>query len=168
MATLDFALGEDIDALRDTVAAWARDRVAPIAAAIDRDNVFPASSVARDGRARPARRHRARGIRRRGMGYLAHVVAVEEIARASGSVALSYGAHSNLCVNQIRLNGTPGQKARYLPPLVSGEHVGALAMSEAGAGSDVVSMRLRATRSGATATSSTARNTGSPTAPTPT
>jgi isovaleryl-CoA dehydrogenase len=148
MATLDFALGEEVDALRATVAAWARDRVAPIAAAIDRDNAFPAHLWREMGELGLLGVTVPEDYGGAEMGYLAHVVAVEEIARASGSVALSYGAHSNLCVNQIRLNGTPGQKARFLPRLVTGEHVGALAMSEAGAGSDVVSMRLRATRRG--------------------
>lgn len=143
-ASLDFALGEDLDALRDMAQSWAQDRVAPLAAGIDRDNVFPAhlwremGDLGLLGITVPEEYGGA------GMGYLAHVVAIEEIARASASVALSYGAHSNLCVNQIKLNGTAEQKARYLPKLVSGEHVGALAMSEAGAGSDVVAMRLRA------------------------
>ena len=146
MATLDFALGEEIDALRDLVRSWAQERVAPIAAEIDRSNQFP-NELWREmgdlgllGITVPEEYGGA------GMGYLAHVVAVEEIARASASVSLSYGAHSNLCVNQIKLNGTPEQKAKYLPGLVSGEHVGALAMSEAGAGSDVVSMKLRAVK----------------------
>lgn len=143
-AGLDFALGEDIDALRDAVQSWAQARVAPMAAEIDRANLFPAALWREMGDLgllgiTVEEEHGGAGL-----GYLAHVVAVEEIARASASVALSYGAHSNLCVNQIRLNGTAGQKARYLPKLVSGEHVGALAMSEAGAGSDVVSMKLRA------------------------
>jgi isovaleryl-CoA dehydrogenase len=144
MAALDFALGEEVDALRDTVAAWARDRVAPIAAAIDRDNAFPAHLWCEMGALGLLGVTVPEEYGGADMGYLAHVVAVEEIARASGSVALSYGAHSNLCVNQIKLNGTPEQRARFLPRLVAGEHVGALAMSEAGAGSDVVSMRLRA------------------------
>jgi isovaleryl-CoA dehydrogenase len=143
-ASLDFALGEDLDALREAVQSWAQERVAPLAAGIDRDNVYPAhlwremGDLGLLGITVPEEYGGA------GLGYLAHVVAVEEIARASASVSLSYGAHSNLCVNQIKLNGTAEQKARYLPKLVSGEHVGALAMSEAGAGSDVVSMRLRA------------------------
>jgi isovaleryl-CoA dehydrogenase len=146
--TPDFGLGPEIEALRDTVAAWARDHVAPIATAIDRDNVFPSHLWREMGDLGLLGVTVEEEYGGAAMGYLAHVVAVEEIARASGSVALSYGAHSNLCVNQIRLNGSPGQKARYLPKLVSGEHVGALAMSEAGAGSDVVSMRLRATKRG--------------------
>ena len=141
---LDFALGEDIDALRDLVRGWAQERVAPIAAEIDRTNVFPAELWREMGELGLLGITVPEEYGGAGMGYLAHVVAVEEIARASASVALSYGAHSNLCVNQIRLNGTAAQKARYLPKLVAGEHVGALAMSEAGAGSDVVAMRLRA------------------------
>jgi isovaleryl-CoA dehydrogenase len=143
-ATLNFALGEEVEALRDLVQSWAQERVAPIAAEIDRSNLFPAGlwremgGLGLLGITVPDEYGGA------GLGYLAHVVAVEELARASPSVALSYGAHSNLCVNQIRLNGSEAQRRRYLPKLVSGEHVGALAMSEAGAGSDVVSMRLRA------------------------
>ncbi len=143
-ATLNFALGEEFDALRDTVQAWAQDRVAPLAAEIDRTNVFPAHLWREMGELGLLGITVPEEYGGAGMGYLAHVIAVEEIARASASVSLSYGAHSNLCVNQIKLNGTAEQKARYLPRLVSGEHVGALAMSEAGAGSDVVSMRLRA------------------------
>ncbi|QDL91323.1 isovaleryl-CoA dehydrogenase [Paroceanicella profunda] len=145
-ASMKFDLGEDIAALRDLVHRWAQERVAPMAAEIDRSNAFPPELWREMG---------ALGILGvtvdeeyggAGMGYLAHTVVVEEIARASASVSLSYGAHSNLCVNQIRLNGSEAQKRRYLPGLISGEHVGALAMSEAGAGSDVVSMRLRAER----------------------
>jgi isovaleryl-CoA dehydrogenase len=143
-ATMRFGLGEDVDALREMVHRWAQERVKPLAAAIDRDNVFP-NELWREmgelgllGITVPEEHGGA------GMGYLAHVVAVEEIARASASVSLSYGAHSNLCVNQIALNGDAAQKAKYLPGLVSGEQVGALAMSEAGAGSDVVGMKLRA------------------------
>ena len=144
MATLNFALGEDIDALRDLVRGWAQERLAPMAAAIDRENVFPAELWREMGELGLLGITVPEEYGGAGLGYLAHVVAVEEIARASASVSLSYGAHSNLCVNQIRLNGTEAQKRKYLPKLVSGEHVGALAMSEAGAGSDVVSMRLRA------------------------
>jgi isovaleryl-CoA dehydrogenase len=144
MATLDFALGEDIDALRDLVRGWAQERLAPMAAAIDRENAFPAELWREMGELGLLGITVPEEYGGAGLGYLAHVVAVEEIARASASVSLSYGAHSNLCVNQIRLNGTEAQKRNYLPKLVSGEHVGALAMSEAGAGSDVVSMRLRA------------------------
>ncbi|GAB4266458.1 MAG: isovaleryl-CoA dehydrogenase [Pararhodobacter sp.] len=143
-ASMKFDLGEDIAALRETVHRWAQERVRPMAAEIDRSNSFPnelwkeMGDLGLLGITVPEEYGGA------GMGYLAHAVAVEEIARASASVSLSYGAHSNLCVNQIRLNGTEEQKAKYLPKLVSGEHVGALAMSEAGAGSDVVSMSLRA------------------------
>lgn len=148
LASMNFDLGDEVEALRDTVHRWAQERVKPMAAEIDRSNSFPAElwtemgSLGLLGITVPAELGGA------GMGYLAHVVAVEEIARASASVALSYGAHSNLCVNQIALNGTPAQRDRYLPRLVSGAHVGALAMSEAGAGSDVVSMGLRAERRG--------------------
>jgi len=141
-----FDLGDEVNALRDMVHAWAQERVKPMAADVDRTNRFPSElwremgSLGLLGVTVP---EAYGGV---DMGYLAHTVAVEEIARASASVSLSYGAHSNLCVNQIRLNGTEPQKLRYLPGLISGEHVGALAMSEAGAGSDVVSMRLRAER----------------------
>ncbi|MEI4470779.1 acyl-CoA dehydrogenase family protein [Frigidibacter sp. MR17.24] len=142
--SMRFDLGDEIDALRDTVHAWAQARVKPQAAAIDRDNVFPAALWREMGELGLLGITVPEEYGGAGMGYLAHVVAVEEIARASASVSLSYGAHSNLCVNQIKLNASPAQKARYLPGLVSGERVGALAMSEAGSGSDVVSMRLRA------------------------
>lgn len=144
--SMTFDLGEEIDALRDSVHRWAQERVKPMAAQIDRDNVFPASLWAEMG---DLGLHGITVPEDYGgidLGYLAHVVAVEEIARASASVSLSYGAHSNLCVNQINLNGTAEQKARYLPGLVSGRQVGALAMSESGAGSDVVSMALKADR----------------------
>jgi len=146
--TLNFDLGAEIDMLRDTVAAFCAAELAPRAAAIDRDNDFPADLWRKFG---------ALGLlgmtvdERYGgsaMGYLAHAVAMEEVSRASAAVGLSYGAHSNLCVNQIHRNGSQAQKERYLPKLVSGEHVGALAMSEPGAGSDVVGMRLRAERRG--------------------
>ena len=143
-ASMNFDLGEDVNALRDMVHRWAQERVKPLAAEIDATNEFPAhlwtemGDLGLLGVTVPEEEGGS------GMSYLAHVVAVEEIARASASVSLSYGAHSNLCVNQIKLNGTPEQKAKYLPGLISGEHVGALAMSEAGAGSDVVSMSLRA------------------------
>jgi len=145
-ASMRFDLGEDIAALRDTVHAWAQERVKPLAAEIDRTNNFPAQLWREMGDLGLLGITVAEDYGGANMGYLAHTVAVEEIARASASVSLSYGAHSNLCVNQIHLNGTPEQKAKYLPKLVSGEHVGALAMSEAGAGSDVVSMKLRAER----------------------
>ncbi len=143
-ATMGFGLGEDIDALRDMVHRWAQERIKPIADEVDRTNTFPADlwremgDLGLLGITVPDEDGGA------GMGYLAHVIAVEEIARASASVSLSYGAHSNLCVNQISLNGSAEQKAKYLPGLISGQHVGALAMSEAGAGSDVVGMKLRA------------------------
>ncbi len=145
-ATMNFGLGPDIDALRETVHAWAQKRVKPMAAEVDRSNHFPADLWREMGELGLLGITVPAAFGGVGMGYLAHAVAVEEIARASASVSLSYGAHSNLCVNQINLNGTPDQKARYLPGLVSGAHVGALAMSEAGAGSDVVSMTLRAER----------------------
>src|SRR5215211_1161297 len=145
---LDFGLGEEIDMLRETVRGFSDAKVAPIAAEIDRSDEFPRHLWPEMG---------ALGLHGitveedyggTGMGYLAHVVAMEEISRASASVGLSYGAHSNLCVNQIRRNGTEAHKRQYLPKLISGEHVGALAMSEPGAGSDVVSMRTRAEKQG--------------------
>jgi isovaleryl-CoA dehydrogenase len=134
--------------LRDSVAKFAAAEIAPIAAAVDGDNRFPRELWPRLGALGLLGLTVEPELGGAGLGYLEHVIAVEEISRASGAVGLSYGAHSNLCVNQIRLNGTAEQKARYLPRLISGEHVGALAMSEAGAGSDVVSMRLRAERRG--------------------
>ena len=143
-ASMTFDLGEDVAALREMVHRWAQERVRPMAAEIDRTNDFPAELWREMGELGLLGITVEEEWGGAGMGYLAHVVAVEEIARASASVSLSYGAHSNLCVNQIRLNGTDTQRAKYLPPLISGEHVGALAMSEAGAGSDVVSMKLRA------------------------
>jgi isovaleryl-CoA dehydrogenase len=143
-ASMGFALGEDVEALREMVHAWAQEKVAPLAAEIDRANAFPAHLWREMGELGLLGITVPEAYGGAGLGYLAHVVAVEEIARASASVSLSYGAHSNLCVNQIALNGTDAQRAAYLPRLVSGEHVGALAMSEAGAGSDVVSMKLRA------------------------
>ncbi|MEM7616540.1 MAG: acyl-CoA dehydrogenase family protein, partial [Pseudomonadota bacterium] len=133
-----------VDALRDMVHRWAQDRVAPIAAEVDRENAFPNALWTEMGELGLLGITVPEADGGAGMGYLAHTVAVEEIARASASVSLSYGAHSNLCVNQIALNGTAAQKAQYLPKLISGAHVGSLAMSEAGAGSDVVSMSLRA------------------------
>ncbi len=141
---LDFYLGDDNDLLRDTVSRFAADEIAPRAAQIDRDNDFPCelwTKMGDLGLLGITVDERYGGSQ---MGYLAHVVAMEEISRASAAVGLSYGAHSNLCINQIHRNGNEAQKQRYLPKLVSGEHVGALAMSESGAGSDVVGMRLRA------------------------
>jgi isovaleryl-CoA dehydrogenase len=144
----DFGLGDDIDMLRTQVARFAADEIAPRAAEIDRSNEFPMDlwrkfgDLGLLGITVPEQHGGA------AMGYLAHCVAVEEISRASASVGLSYGAHSNLCVNQIARNGNEAQKRRYLPKLISGEHVGALAMSEPGAGSDVVGMKLRAEKKG--------------------
>jgi isovaleryl-CoA dehydrogenase len=143
-ATLNFALGEEIEALREVTHRFVQDRIAPRAAAIDAENVFPRDlwpelgALGLHGITVPEEDGGA------GLGYLAHVVAMEEISRASASVGLSYGAHSNLCVNQIARNGNAEQKQKYLPKLISGEHLGALAMSEPGSGSDVVSMKLRA------------------------
>ena len=148
MADFDFGLGEMADTIRDSTARFAADRIAPLAAKIDADDWFPIELWPEMG---------ALGLHGitvdeadggLGLGYLEHVVAQEEIARASASIGLSYGAHSNLCVNQIRRWANAEQKARYLPKLISGEHVGSLAMSEAGAGSDVVSMKLRAEKKG--------------------
>ena len=143
MSSMEFELGDDIKAMRETVHRWSQDRLKPMAADIDRENYFPEKLWREMGEL---------GILGitvddyggAGMGYLAHTVAVEEVARASASVSLSYGAHSNLCVNQINLNGNEEQKGKFLPKLISGEHVGALAMSEPSAGSDVVSMQLTA------------------------
>ena len=145
---MTFDLGQEVNALRDMVHRWAQDRVKPMAAAVDRQNAFPAELWAEMGSLGLLGITVPENDGGAGMGYLAHVVAVEEIARASASVALSYGAHSNLCVNQIKLNGSAAQRHKYLPGLIAGTHVGALAMSEAGAGSDVVSMTLRADRKG--------------------
>ena len=146
--TLDFELGDTVDMLRASVREFAAAEIAPRAAEIERSNQFPADLWRKLGAMGLLGITVEESLGGSGMGYLAHVVAVEEISRASAAVGLSYGAHSNLCVNQIRRNGTDAQKRRYLPPLVSGEHVGALAMSEPGAGSDVVSMRLVARREG--------------------
>ncbi len=143
---MDFAIGETAEAIRETTARFAANEIAPIAARIDADNSFPCELW------RPMGDLGLHGITVEedfgglGLGYLEHVVAMEEVSRASASVGLSYGAHSNLCVNQIRRWGSEAQKRRYLPGLISGEHVGALAMSEAGSGSDVISMQLRARR----------------------
>jgi len=144
MASMTFDLGEEVGALREMVHRFAQERIRPLAAEIDRSNDFPPGLWRELGELGLLGVTVEEEFGGAGMGYLAHAVAVEGIARASASVSLSYGAHSNLCVNQIRLNGTPEQKQKYLPGLVSGDHVGALAMSEAGAGSDVVSMTLKA------------------------
>ncbi|HDM8130510.1 TPA: isovaleryl-CoA dehydrogenase [Vibrio harveyi] len=141
---LNFGLGETIDMLRDHVNAFATEHIAPIAADIDRDNQFPNHLWSQFGEMGLLGVTVDEEFGGAGMGYLAHVVAMEEISRASASVALSYGAHSNLCVNQIFRNGSPAQREKYLPKLIDGSHVGALAMSEPNSGSDVVSMQLRA------------------------
>jgi isovaleryl-CoA dehydrogenase len=147
-AGFDFGLGTDVDMLRKSAGDFAQDRIAPRAAAIDRDNEFPRDLWPEMGKLGLHGITVEEEYGGAGLGYLHHVVAMEEISRASASVGLSYGAHSNLCVNQIRRNGSEAQKRKYLPKLVSGEHVGALAMSEPGAGSDVVSMRTRADKKG--------------------
>ena len=146
--SLNFDLGDTADMLRDSVRSFASDEIAPRAADIDRENEFPADLWRKMGDLGILGVTVEEEYGGAGMGYLEHVVAMEEISRASASVGLSYGAHSNLCVNQIRKNGSEEQKRKYLPKLISGEHVGALAMSEPGAGSDVVSMRLRADKKG--------------------
>jgi isovaleryl-CoA dehydrogenase len=162
----DFALGEAADMIRESTQRFATDRIAPLAAKIDADDWFPRdelwTAMGDLGLHGITVEEADGGL---GLGYLEHVVAVEEVSRASASIGLSYGAHSNLCINQIRRWANAEQKAKYLPKLISGEHVGSLAMSEAGAGSDVVSMKLRAEE---TATSLTAPNSGSPTRRTPT
>lgn len=144
--TLNFNLGETADMLRDQVGAFAAGEIAPIAAEIDRSDEFPRHLWPKMGDLGLLGITVEEDYGGTGMSYTDHVIALEEISRASGSVGLSYGAHSNLCVNQIRLNGSEEQKRKYLPKLISGEHVGSLAMSESGAGSDVVSMQLRADR----------------------
>ena len=146
--SLNFHLGETIEALRDTVQAFAANEIAPRAADVDRDNLFPADLWKKLGDLGLHGMTVPEEYGGTNMGYLAHIIALEEVSRASASVGLSYGAHSNLCVNQIRRNGSEAQKQKYLPKLVSGEHIGALAMSEPNAGSDVVSMKLRADRKG--------------------
>ncbi len=144
----DFGLGEDADMLRDSVRGFAADEIAPRAADIDRENEFPADLWRKMGSLGILGITVEEEYGGAGMGYLEHCVAMEEVSRASASVGLSYGAHSNLCVNQIRRNGNEAQKKKYLPKLISGEHVGALAMSEPGSGSDVVSMKTRADKKG--------------------
>jgi isovaleryl-CoA dehydrogenase len=146
--SLNFELGETADLLRDTVMSFAAEEIAPLAEEIDRSDVFPRQLWPKMGALGLLGLTVEEDYGGAGMGYLEHCVAMEEVSRASASVGLSYGAHSNLCVNQIRRNGTDAQKRRYLPKLISGEHVGALAMSEPGAGSDVVGMRTRADRRG--------------------
>ena len=141
---MSVGLGEEIEALRDTVQRWAEKKLSPRAAEIDKTNTFPSDVWAELGSLGVLGMTADPAYGGSGLSYLAHTIVMEELSRASASVALSYGAHSNLCVNQINRHGTAEQKQRYLPKLCSGEHVGALAMSEPGAGSDVVSMRLRA------------------------
>ena len=145
---LNHQLGEDIDALRDAVRAFVQQELAPRAAQIDRDNLFPADMWKKLGDLGVHGLTISEEYGGTQLGYVAHMVAMEEISRGSASVGLSYGAHSNLCINQIHRNGSEAQKRKYLPKLVSGEHVGALAMSEPNAGSDVVSMKLRADKMG--------------------
>ncbi len=148
LSSLNFDLGETADLLRDTVMSFSADEIAPLAEATDRDNQFPRQLWPKLGELGLLGITVEEDYGGSGMGYLEHCVAMEEISRASASVGLSYGAHSNLCVNQIRRNGSEDQKRRYLPKLISGEHLGALAMSEPGAGSDVVGMRTRAEKKG--------------------
>ena len=143
MSSMEFDLGDDVKAMREAVHRWSQDSLKPLAAKIDKDNHFP-DHLWREMGDLGILGITVEGYGGAGMGYLAHTVAVEEVARASASVSLSYGAHSNLCVNQINLNGNDVQKSKFLPKLISGEHVGALAMSEPSAGSDVVSMQLSA------------------------
>jgi isovaleryl-CoA dehydrogenase len=145
---LNFQLGEDIDALRDAVREFAQAEIAPLAADTDRSDQFPMHLWQKMGELGVLGITVPEADGGAGMGYLAHMIAMEEISRASASIGLSYGAHSNLCVNQIKRNGNAAQKAKYLPKLISGEHVGALAMSEPGAGSDVIGMKLRAVDKG--------------------
>ncbi|MGP0089572.1 MAG: isovaleryl-CoA dehydrogenase [Xanthobacteraceae bacterium] len=147
-AGFDFGLGADVDALRDSVSRFAQDKIAPRAEEIDRSNLFPRDLWPQLGELGLLGITVEEEWGGAGFGYLEHCVAMEEVSRASAAIGLSYGAHSNLCVNQIRRNGSDEQKRRYLPKLISGEHVGALAMSEAGAGSDVVSMRTQAIKQG--------------------
>ena len=146
--TLNFDLGETADMIRDTVQGFAQNEIAPLASEIDRTDVFPRQLLPKMGELGLLGITVEEEWGGTGLGYLEHVVAMEEISRASASVGLSYGAHSNLCVNQLRRWGSEDQKTRYLGKLVSGEHLGSLAMSESGAGSDVVSMKLRAEKKG--------------------
>src|SRR3990167_7133007 len=148
MTFMNFALGDTVDMLRDAVRDFAEREIAPHAATIDRENQFPSALWPMLGQLGLLGVTVEEAYGGSGLGYLAHVVAMEEISRASASIGLSYGAHSNLCVNQIRLNGTESQKKHYLPKLCSGEWIGALAMSETEAGSDVMSMKLRAEHKG--------------------
>ena len=148
LPSMKFDLGETADLLRDTVMTFSADEIAPRAAAIDESNEFPRDLWPKMGALGLLGLTVEEELGGSGMGYVEHCVAMEEVSRASAAVGLSYGAHSNLCVNQIRLNGSEEQKRRYLPKLISGEHVGALAMSEPGAGSDVVSMRTKAEKKG--------------------
>ncbi len=148
MIGLNFHLGEDIEMLRDTIQSFATNEIAPRAAQIDRENEFPADLWKKFGDLGLLGMTVPEEDGGTGLGYLAHIVALEEISRASASVGLSYGAHSNLCVNQVRRNGNAAQKKKYLPGLISGKQVGALAMSEPNAGSDVVSMKLKAEKKG--------------------
>src|SRR4051812_3303236 len=141
---LNFQLGEEIDALRDAVHEFAQSEIAPRAGEIDRDDQFPMDLWPKMGALGVLGITVPEEFGGANMGYLAHMIAMEEISRASASVGLSYGAHSNLCVNQLKRNGSDEQRRKYLPKLISGEHVGALAMSEPGAGSDVISMKLKA------------------------
>jgi len=145
---LNFDLGSDLDMLRDAVADFSQAEIAPLAAQLDHDDQFPMHLWKKFGEMGLLGMTVSEEYGGANLGYLAHMIAMEEISRASASVALSYGAHSNLCVNQINRNGTEAQKQKYLPKLISGEHIGALAMSEPGAGSDVVSMKLRADKKG--------------------
>ena len=155
--SFNFCLGETIDILRESVRRFAEKEIAPRAAEIDHANEFPADLWQKLGAMGLLGITVEEKYGGSGMGYLAHIVAMEEISRASASVGLSYGAHSNLCVNQIRRWGSAEQREKYLPKLITGEHVGALAMSESGSGSDVVSMRLRADQDGTISSSTTRR-----------
>ncbi|HPY39287.1 MAG TPA: acyl-CoA dehydrogenase family protein, partial [Thiolinea sp.] len=146
--SLNFNLGETVDMLRDAVRSFATQEIAPLAAETDRSNEFPNQLWPKFGEMGLLGVTVPEEYGGSGMGYLAHMIAMEEISRASASIGLSYGAHSNLCVNQINRNGNDAQKRQYLPKLISGEHIGALAMSEPNAGSDVVSMRMRAEKKG--------------------